>query len=156
MTEHVGLTYVNNTRKRDVKINFKKIIKPDKQKVHVRDRFPHFLRHTKAYKRADGEPVSEEDKESLVKEDIKLLNMVGHAVCLALKKKMDSKYVGHNMRWSQVPKVDKEKYATKLEIGAAKNNIYIDRCVNQWAAMGLLANHWTDNYNPTVSVSEII
>ena len=95
MTEHVGLTYVNNTRKRDVKINFKKIIKPDKQKVHVRDRFPHFLQHTKAYKRADGEPVSEEDKESLVKEDSKLLNMVGHAVCLALKKK------GQQIRWSQ-------------------------------------------------------
>ncbi|KAG1436399.1 hypothetical protein G6F56_013573 [Rhizopus delemar] len=67
---------------------------------------------------------------------------------------MDNKYVGHQMRWSQVPKAEKEKYATKLEIGAAKNNIYIDRCVNQWVAMGLLANHWTDNYNSAAEDTE--
>lgn len=140
------------TRRRDIALNFKKIVKPNNAKIRIRDRVHVLLGDIKNYTKTDGTAVTEEEKAKLVENNVNRLNHLVHDICDKMKEELDIANNDNPVVWSDVPVWMIDKYANKIEKAAADLRLYIDRCENKWAASGMLAEHYQNNFNPSVMV----
>lgn len=131
-------------------MKFQKIITPNGAKIRIRDRLGPLLAKIKVYTFSNGQEVPENIKKDMVAEDIKCLNAIALIQCIKMKQSLDLCYVNNRLTWKNVPERYRDIWAGKIEKAAAKNGFFIDRCQGKWAARGLLANHWQDNFNPKV------
>ncbi|KAG1440696.1 hypothetical protein G6F56_011814 [Rhizopus delemar] len=113
-------------RERNILLKFQKIVTPNGAKIRIRDRLGPLLANIKVYTSSNGQEVPENIKKYMVAEDIKCLNAIALIQSIKMKQSLDLCYVNNRLTWKNVP----------------------ERCQGKWAARGLLANHWQDNFNP--------
>ncbi|KAG1436865.1 hypothetical protein G6F56_013372 [Rhizopus delemar] len=137
-------------RERNIPLKFQKIITPNGAKIRIRDKLGPLLVKIKVYTFSNGQAVPEDIKKNMVAEDVKCLNAIALVQCIKMKQSLDLCYINNRLTWRNVPERYRDIWAGKIEKAAAKNGFFIDRCQGKWAAKGLLANHWQDNFNPKV------
>ena len=135
-------------------MHFKKIVKPNNARIRTRDRVHVLLGDIKSYKKTNGTDVTEKEKAELVENNVKRLNRLVLDACDKMKKELDIINNNNPVVWSDIPTLMIDSYVDDIEKAAADRRLFIDRCENKWAAYGMLAGHYQDNFNPSVLVCE--
>lgn len=135
-------------------MHFKKIVKPNNARIRTRDRVHVLLGDIKSYKKTDGTDVTEKEKAELVENNVKRLNRLVLDACDKMKKELDIINNNNPVVWSDIPTLMIDSYVDDIEKAAADRRLFIDRCENKWAAYGMLAEHYQNNFNPSVLVCE--
>lgn len=103
------------------------------------------------YRYTDGSVYPEELAEKQKKIEVDNLVKLTNTEVLAMRLSLATKYPGRKFKWSEVPEEDKAKCATAIEKESARRGVFIDRCVGQWAARGLMSENYSNNGNPKVN-----
>lgn len=146
---HEGPSY---KRPRTIKKSFKKIVRPNGSKTRMPERIRAFINQEKTYQRDDGREVSPGTKAKLVDAQMDSLNRMAHRECAKMNEELQKANGGKPMYWKDIPKNYIQDFADNIEQAAVKQHVYFDKCLDQWAAKGLLATQYQNNFNPGVKV----
>lgn len=148
VVEHVGDVNSDNTRPRDTPKQFIKVIRPSGGRIRPRQRVQAFVDQKMKYRYTDGRVYPEDLAQKQKKNEVDSLVKLTNTEVLAMRVRIARKYPGQKFKWSEVPEEDKLECANAIEEESARRGVFIDRCVDQWAARGLMSENYSNNGNP--------
>lgn len=104
------------------------------------------------YRYTDGRVYPEDLAQKQKKNEVDSLVKLTNTEVLAMRVRIARKYPGQKFKWSEVPEEDKLECANAIEEESARRGVFIDRCVDQWAARGLMSENYSNNGNPRVNI----
>lgn len=138
---------LNDERIRDVTIHTYPVPSPTGTQIKSRQRVRAFIEGTKIFKDTHGNMATPEATQKLLRSMMNDLNSYVLNETIGLRERLDSDYHYKQMNWKDVPQKYIDEYVEKIEGEAVRRGFFFDRCVNHWAAHGMLADHYGDRYN---------
>ncbi|CAO3693711.1 unnamed protein product [Rhizopus stolonifer] len=138
---------LNDKRVRDVTIHTYPVPNPTGTQIKSRQRVRDFIEGTKLFKDTHGNMATPEASQNLLRSLVNDLDSYVLHETINRREKLDIDYNHKQMNWKKVPQRYIDEYVRKIEDEAVRRGFFFDRCVNNWAAHGMLADHYGDRYN---------